>query len=240
MWKRLTVVVVVGLALAASSVGALEKTAMRVTDVEQGDWASPTTCALTYYNYCTGWIWVWGGWQPNDVIGVRFHADNCGFPGEQQYLCTTSELIYTAAPLGYGFTGTIDVWTTDANSCLVGRVAGQPFYFQSGWNVHAWGGMVIPRAFVVTVTFGPGPGIPSRMASDHPAVGPTGPQACGYCYALPRTCRSYYYGTATSPYCPGVSLSDDVCCVEWIWESALVNPNSLQPSSWGNIKALYR
>ncbi len=239
MWKRLTVVIAVGLALAALVATALEKTAVRMTDVERGGWEAATTCSVVYYNYCTGWIWVYSDWSPNDVVGVCY--ETCFGPGwEFSGLNYTWEFVYTGAPPGYGFTGTIDVWNADASCCPGSHQAGQPFYFYSGWNAHEWSGMLINPEFVVTVTFGPGANHPSGMASDHPAPGPTGPQACGFCYPMPRTCRSYYYGTTTSPYCPGISLSDGICCVEWIWDCSLWSENALAESSWGNIKALYR
>ncbi len=237
MIRRLRVVFAVGLILAASSVGALEKTAVRVTDVERGDWGAASTISVVYYNFCTGWMWVWAGWSPNDVIGVCY--TNPYRPPGDTVVSTTWELVYTTAPAGYGFTGIIDVWEGDSNCCAVGHMAGQPFYFYGTWNGHGWG-IPAPEIFLVTVTFGPVPGIPSGMASDHPAAGPTGPPACGYCYPTPRTCHSYYYGTVTSPYCPGVTLSDGTCCVEWIWDAAVSGPCNVTESSWGNIKALYR
>jgi hypothetical protein len=237
MHKPCLVVLVVAAVLAASVAGALEKAAVRATDVERGDWDVSYTITVAYYNYCTGWIWLWAGWSPNDVIGVCY---TCPLPEWDCAACVTRVLVYTAAPPGYGFTGSVDLWDTDSGCCPVSYIVGQPFYFYSGWNTHAWGWTELGQKVVMTVTFGPAPGTPSRMASDHPAHGPTGPQACGFCYSIPRTCHSYYFGTATSPYCPGVSMSDGICCVEWVWEFGFCNPIDLQPSSWGNIKALYR
>jgi hypothetical protein len=223
----------------ASASFALEKTAMRVSDVERENWGAATTCTVAYYNFCTGWIWVWGGWSPNDVIGVCYDCC-CTNVNGRTGVSTTWELVYTAAPPGYGFTGLIELWCVDANCGLCLPWAGQPFYFTSGWNGHVWGGIEICCPFAVTVTFGPGLAMPSRVASDHPAVGPTGPQACGWCYPNPRTCHSYYYGTATSPLIPGTSLTDGICCVEWIWDVALVCDVGVEESSWAAIKSLYR
>jgi hypothetical protein len=222
--------------LVASASFALEKTAMRATDIERSDqWNAQTTCSVGYYNYCTGWIWVWGGWSPFDIIGVCYNS--CCDPGDITALMTTWELVYTAAPAGYNFTGMIEV--RPACDACIPPIAGQPFYFYSGWNGHAWG-VPVPNSFLVTVTMGPGPALPSRFASDHPAAGPTGPQACGYCYPMPRTCHSFYYGTAASPFCPGTSLTDGICCVEFVWDCALTCDIAVEQESWSNIKALYR
>jgi hypothetical protein len=223
--------------LVASASFALEKTAVRATNVERpGTWNAQTTCSVAYYNFCTGWLWVWSGWSPYDVVGVCYNT--CCDPGETSVLMTTWERVWTGAPTGYGFTGVIEV----RNGCdyCVSPLAGQPFYFYTGWNGHAWG-FPVADPFLVTVEFGPTPGAPTRIASDHPAIGPTGPQACGYCYPMPRTCHSFYYGTSTSPLCPGTSLTDGVCCVEWYWDCALVcEPVGVEQQSWTNIKALYK
>lgn len=222
--------------LVASASFALEKTAVRATDVERLDnWSAATTCTVAYYNTCTGWIWVWGGWSPNDMVGVCYNT--CCDAGDASAVSTTWELVYTAAPAGYGFTGVIELLPACGPAV---PIAGAPFYFYSGWNGHAWG-MAVPDPFMVRVTAGPGPALPSRFASDHPAAGPTGPQACGYCYPSPRTCHSYYLGTATSPYAAGVSLTDGICCIEWYWDVAMTcDPIAVEDASWANIKALYK
>jgi len=60
----------------APSSNALEKTAARLTD--RGEWSAASTgtvvpcVALSYFNTCTGWVWVWGGWNPGDRMGVVF------------------------------------------------------------------------------------------------------------------------------------------------------------------------
>lgn len=239
MRKRPVVLIVVGLALAGSPGAALEKTAVPATEIERAEWDAFGTCTVSYYNFCTGWIWAWEGWGPQDVVGV--YCDRCcqstGVFGGAN-LVRSWVRVYTGAPVGYGFTGSIDVWIADANRCPATHLVGHPFYFANGWNAHSWCVWII-TPFVVTVTCGPAPGLDSRLASDHPARGPTGPQACGLCYPE-RVCRSYYYGTSMSPLCPGSSLSDGVCCVEWVWDVEMDCYSSVELLSWGNVKALYR
>jgi hypothetical protein len=227
--------------LASASI-ALKKTAVRATDIERAEgWNVQTECTVAYCNYCTGWMWAWSGWGPNEIIGVCYDCC-CTNPDSTARLNITWELVRSTAPAGYGFTGIIEVWdpvNTVIDCCPVVPLAGAPFHFRSGWNGHYWG-MAVPCLFVVTVTFGPGLGTPSAMLSDRPAGGPTGPQACGYCYPHVRTCHSFYYGTPMSPLCPGSSLTDGVCCAEWVWDVWLFCDVAVKDDSWGNIKALYR
>jgi hypothetical protein len=222
--------------LVASSSFALEKTAVRATDIERADsWSAATTCSVAYYNYCTGWIWVWSGWSPTDMLGVCFNPC-CRNPNGLAGLQATWEYIWTGAPAGYGFTGTIEILPECTPSV---PIAGAPFYFYSGWNGHVWG-VQVPDPFMVRVTLGPTPASPMTIMTDHPAVGPTGPQACGYCYPNPRTCHSYYLGTSGSPYAAGVSMSDGICCVELVWDAQFSCNVAVEDASWANIKALYK
>jgi hypothetical protein len=227
----------------ASASFGLEKTPVRIGDLDRAnDWDVATVCQVAYYNYCTGWIWVWGGWSPYEVVGVCY--ETC-CPAEAQ-LRNTGVLVYTAAPPGRGFTGTIDIWAADANCCPWSSLASDLFLPYSGWNSHDWGDIVVPPSFVVTVTMA-GHGLPSRFASDRPAGGPTGPPACGTCYQLHRLTHSYYFGLSNAMLCPGETMDDGVCDVEWIWDVALSCESSVgagewfgQRSSWAAVKELYR
>jgi hypothetical protein len=51
---------------------------------------------------------------------------------------------------------------------------------------------------------------------------------------------SYYYGTATSPLCPGASLTDGIGAVEWLWDCILDCVTPVETKSWGRVKNLYR
>ena len=97
---------------------------------------------------------------------------------------------------------------------------------------------------VVTYTNGP---FPSNhgIATDHPAAGPTGPQACGLCFPSTRSTHTFLYGTPASPLCPGEPLNDGVCDAEllgWSVTYACVHdgPDAVEQASWGAIKNLYR
>jgi hypothetical protein len=220
----------------ATSGLALEKTAARLSDdTRPGDWNAGTTCSVGYYNTCTGWVWVWSGWGPGDRLGVCF--DNCC--GAQATVVSNFTYVWTAAPSGYGFTGTISAGHADPNCCPTLPQQSQTFLPISGWNQYLWNA-VIKETFVVAVTLGPASGSPMAFSTDHPAAGPTGPQACGSCYPLTRANHSYYYGTAASPLCPGSALNDGVCDSQLMWDAQIACVVSVEESSFGSIKNLYR
>jgi hypothetical protein len=233
----LTAFVLAATLVFATSGLALEKVAARVDDSRLDDWNAGTSCSIAYYNYCTGWVWIWSGWSSGDKVGVGF--DSC-CPGDAT-LNLHYMYVWTASPPGYGFTGTIEVTDTDDLFCKGVPLMQQTFLPVSGWNTYLWGVQVTDK-FLVQFTTGisafPNP---LAVSTDHPAAGPTGPQACGFCYPTTRPNRSFYLGTATSPLCPGSPLNDGVCDAQLLWGAALTcKPISVEEESWGKIKSLYR
>ncbi|GJM43897.1 MAG: hypothetical protein DHS20C21_07390 [Gemmatimonadota bacterium] len=219
---------------------ALEKAELPMTDDRGwGGWDAGTTCSVSYYNDCTGWLWVWDGWEDRDVLGITY--DPCC---EGAVLEATSTYFWTGAHPGYGFTGTIEVSTADSDGCPMTLLAQTPFLPLSGATLHNWG-VTVPGPVVVTITLGNTRGDPSYrpgIPSDHPAAGPTGPAACGFCYPTDRVTHSFYYGNnGTGRSCPGQPLFDGVCNAEWLmWSASFTCPVSIEGSSWGAIKNLYR
>jgi hypothetical protein len=220
---------------------ALEKRSAQLTNDDRADvWRGASSCSLVYYNTCTGWIWIWSGWTPNDRIGVAF--DSCCPANHSTGVGVTWVYFYTAAPTGYGFTGTIDVFDADANSCPTGvSLASQPFLPQSLWNSFDFGGVSVPDGtFALAATFGAGAANPAAITTDHPDAGPTGGQACGTCYPLDRVNHSFYWGTPASPICPGSPLNDGVCDAQFIWDVQVACTVAVEQSTWGGVKNLYR
>lgn len=217
---------------------ALEKTAARMTDdTRTHDWDAGATCTVVYYNICTGWVWVWSGWEPEDGFGVCF--ENCCAPN-QPLVTSTWIFVWQSAPSGYGFTGVISVTDTDADCCPTNVLDSQLFFGVSGWNEYLWNAQVNGSEFIVEIRHSDHLGNPFAYASDHPAAGPTGPPACGTCYPTTRTGHSYYWGTAASPLCPGSLLDDGVCAAEFLWDAQLSCLVSVDEGSWGAVKNLYR
>jgi len=234
------VVAVVGL---SSPTWALEKTAARLTDGFDG-WRSAGTsssCLVVYYNTCQGWVWIWGGWAPEDQVGVCFSA--CCPTGLGADVDTSYVHFWTGAPSGYGYTGTVGVYNVDENCCPTGPAIAtpQPLLPLSGWNGIGFSPEVrVATEFAVMFTFGAGVGTPLTVTSDHPDAGPTGPAACGTCYPTSRVNHSYYWGTTSSPLCPGSGFNDGVCDAQFLWDVSMHCVTSVEQSSWGSLKNLYR
>jgi hypothetical protein len=242
MRKFFTTALVLAAVMSLATTGlALEKTAARIDDSRADFWSQDYTCSVAYYNFCTGWIWCWSGWSPNDMFGTCFTT--CCNPalGETTTLTASWAYACTGSPTGYGFTGAMEVWGTDGACCPTAPLFSQPLLVASGWNGLGWG-VSVPDQFIMMYVCSPATGDPFAMATDHPAAGPTGPQACGYCYPSPRTTFSFYYGTPTTILCPGSPLDDGICYAELVFDVALdcIEGVSVEDSSWGTIKGLYR
>lgn len=248
---RLAVIFVIAL-LVASPALSLEKALARVADrSEQGTWEVGTSCIVSYYNTCTGWIWVWGSnvfpdptpWNHGDVLGIIYEPC-CG----TAILEATTTYHWTGADQpGYGFTGTIEVSTADASGCPDVLLAQQPYLPLTGPNMHVWG-VPVAGSVVLTVTLAStmGAQVDVSVATDHPSAGPTGPPALGFCYPSPRTPHSFYYGNnVTGRNCPGSPLFDAAGNAEFVnWSAAFSCAVSvaegMEFKSWGRVKSLYR
>jgi hypothetical protein len=221
------------------SVLALEKRSARMSDLAS-DWSAGVTCSIQYWNTCTGWVWIWSDWPPQALIGVAYE----GCLGYLSTVNSSAVYVWTAAPSGYGFTGTIAVGYADANGCLANVHDSHPFLPHEGWNTYTWHPLWLNSPsnedFIVRVALGPGEGNPIAFPTDHPAAGPTGPTSCGVCYPSDRPAHSFSWGTAGSPLCPGSPLSDDVCTAELLMSATVAGQISVEGTSWGSLKSLYR
>jgi hypothetical protein len=229
--------------MVASTSVALERRSVKAEDLSRDDgWRDVTTCSIVYHNTCTGWIWVWSGWQADEVLGMTF--DSC-CPGGAATAVDIAWLYWaTGSPGGYGFTGTIDLSDADnSTGCPTGSPLQSQFFLPlDGWNQVLFGAQTVPDdTFVLTYTTGSGPlPNPMQVATDHPAVGPSGPQACGTCYPTTRANHSFFFGTVAAPLCPGSVYSDGICDAQLIWDIQLTCTTSVDPSSWSSLKGLYR
>ena len=228
---------------------ALEKRSVAIDGVDLDSWNAGISCRLQYYNICTGWVWCWSGFGEGSKIGQVFDSSVCGPPGEISVLLQSIHFLCSGAPSGYGFTGTIAVYSVDANNCPVGApIVSQPYlpaYVTFPFSTVAWGGVPIPNKFAIVVTTSDDLGIsnPAQFGTDHPAAGPTGPVACGTCFPANRPIRSYSYGSVDSPICPGSLFNDGICNAELFWIADVIyifDDISVESKSWGAIKGLYR
>jgi len=231
----------------ASTSFALEKRSVAINELGGDTWRMGGYCQVQYFNICTGWVWCWSGFGPGGKIGQVFNS--CAPPGESFELLQSAHFLCTGAPANYGFTGTIAVHAVDANNCPVGApIASHPYlpaYLVFPFSVIYWGGVSCPSKFAIVITTAEDLQIasPAAFGTDHPANGPTGPIACGTCFPANRPTRSFYYGNDYTPLCPGQEFNDGICNAELFWIADIFyifDPVSVQSSSWGKIKSLYR
>ncbi|MBZ0269256.1 hypothetical protein K8I85_13965 [bacterium] len=241
---RWVLLVAVTVALVSPSIGlGLERTSVAVQNDGDDLWRGGTSCSVSYWNTCTGWLWVWDGWSPQDMMGVTF--ETCCGNQESSTLESIGIYVYTGSPTGYGFTGTLEAWDADETLCPTGSAI-----WSMSWlpTPATQGPVVIPVGVAipdsnVTVTFtnGTGVGAPVSLVTDHPAAGPTGPQSCGFCYPSTRTIHSFYFGSPSTVLCPGSTLNDGICDSEFWWTAVFsCTPTSVDARSWGTLKNLYR
>jgi len=230
--------------LALSDAGALERKPVRFTERErQQSWRAGCSATIAYYNVCAGWAWAWSGWEPESRIGVSYTStsvcsDNALVFGHWMYLLEGS-------PGGYGYTGSLSIHATDSELCPSGPpIATQVFLPISGWALYSWA--VNRTRVAIVATLGSAENNPVVFASDAPSASlPDGPISCGTCYPTNRITHSFYFGTASSPLCPGSPLNDGTCNAELLWQlvGTLVDdetPVPIRDESWGKIKSLYR
>lgn len=240
---RIVLPVLAAVLFDAGAALALEKAAAALQGREpQDDWAAGASCTISYYNVCNGWVWAWSGWSDGDIVG--FALDPCCDENGSQLLLSTNQNLWWGAFCGpgHGYTGILSIREVDDNGCPGTVLASQPFCPRSGDNVVMWNLPVSgPVMLTAEVYSAYSDGLSLHWATDRPAAGPTGPQACGVCYPIDRVTHSFYFGRADTPLCPGSPFYDGVCNAElYRWSAAFACPTEVRPSTWASIKVLYR
>jgi len=225
----------VAVLVAAAPAFALEKTAARFH--ARAEWSRGIgTYSISYYNACTGWVWVWSGWDAGERLGVVY--ENPCF-GDPEWVTGSRVFVQTGAPSGYGYTGTVEVSVANADGTPGDLLAQQPFLPATGWNELEWFARLRgDLGFTMTATLGPGAKNPAGFVTDHPAAVPGGPPPCGTCYPTTRESHSYVFGSDG-----GTPFHDGTCDAELLFEAAVFCQDlhsPVTPVSWGAIKNLYR
>jgi len=230
----------------AAPAAALQKVEVRADRdlAAANEWSTGATMTISYANTCTGWLWVWSDYDLGDTIGVVFDPGN-----PNATLVSTQAYFWTGAPSGWGYTGTLAVREVIAGSCL-GQTYDSRRFIAPGRTpvIDSWTG-VPPGPVALTYTYGANdvfqdglPGIPT----DHPAAGPTGPQACGLCFPSTRPTHTFFFGSPGSPLCPGSPLNDGACNAELLFwtatyqDAAVSVGEGVAHASWSAVKNLYR
>jgi hypothetical protein len=231
-------IVAIGLPITAM---ALEKEPVRIADIDRPEleeWNRGYTCSVAYYNFCTGWTWVWSGFPAETRLGAHFTAC-CSTSTDSVRVTGLYMYFYTGVPAGYGFTGSFDAWAADSSGCPTApSLASQALPpLGEDWNFIDFGGPVlVPNEFVLTYTLGATEGSPMATLTDSPFTD------LGVCYPGPRVARSAVYGTPGSPECPGSTFWDGAGDAELLMAADLnCEPVvSVEGATWGGVKSLYR
>jgi hypothetical protein len=228
----------------------LERYSARHSDPLPGTEWAPSSCSssVSYFNVCSGWVWVWSGFEPGERIGTIFEVDAEGCE-LGPHLYTSNTYVMIPIPSGYGYTGSQSIYAVDANGCLEEPpLQSQPFApVDTGWQIYVWGTTLpeSPNRFALVIETGPTPDSPLGLVSDRPSGPPGGQPDCGMCYPETRYAYSRQYGTQGAPLCPPTPIVDGVCSAEWLvvlagYFNPVEEPVSLSQKSWSQIKALYR
>jgi hypothetical protein len=234
------------LAMAGSGM-ALErtKTLAQVGDVDRdaAPWGSVDFCTLSYYNYCSGWVYVWSGWSPSDVIGIEIHTAECG-PKALECRTLAAAWIYMVDSYPtYGFTaaGGCARWGDQPGHLGEVTYLEDPHEWYTGWNLVDMANCHIGEdgyTIVHWVNAGPmATYTDARPLNCNPGDGSPP------CMTCPQPWRSWYFGTldyqfSGSPFYAGYYFptGNDLF---WDIIVSCIGPTAVQPSSWGNIKAIY-
>jgi hypothetical protein len=233
----MTAFVLAAMLLVATSGLALEKTMVPMKPNVEHGWDAAASCSVFYANTCTGWLSVWSPFAAGDKVGLIL--DPCCPNGQ---LITTQAYFWTGSPGGYGFTGTIEL-SSNAGGCpgvSYGTFAELPPAV-GGPVINNWVGVPAGSAILTYEVANSIYPDPLTIPTDSPGAGPTGPQACGLCYPSTRQTHSFVFAAAGTPLCPGSTFAD-VCDAELLFWGGLFTgcPVSVEESSWGSVKNLYR
>ena len=198
-------------------------------------------CTLVYYNFCSGWIWIWSGFNAGDEIGVAFDLPaDCGkLPGE--HCCHTGHFWYWryTSP-GYGFTVTYNLYETDAQVCLLGASVGSAVLDPiERWNYTAGLGCVSGDVAALTATFDKGT-LP-YAATDNNASNLNAGPACITDPGTPGLGTSLQWVVAgTTVYCPPAAFADGVGYTDLAMQAYFECGSATEDASWGEIKSLFQ
>jgi hypothetical protein len=224
--------------LLAGPATGLERREISVPAEEPPFARSTSVVRLSYFNVCTGAGWAWRGAPPMATYGVHFEDAT---PYDDVVLKT--HLLYAAgAPSGYGFTGVAWLMSGFDPTCPGQALRTVLFTPRQGWNTLEWNGETgVPvEDFWVLVRHGPGFGNPAEIVTERGAGADGG---CGVCYQPSRPVHSFQLGALPYIVCPGAPWFDQSpCFLELAWSSDIRtgDPVSIESTSWGRLKSLYR
>ncbi len=202
------------------------------------------SCTLVYYNFCSGWIWIYSGFNAGDQMSVQYDLPtDCGkLPGEA--CCHTGHFWYWRyTQPGYGFSVTYDLYNTDASGCLVGGSLGSATIDPTErWNYT--GGLGCATSDVVALAATMDVGTLPYAVTDHNVaqMNAMGPLGCLFDTGTPGNGTSlfHYDGLGGTTYCPPQAFGDAIGYVDFTAIAYFTCDTATEDASWGEIKSLFQ
>jgi hypothetical protein len=202
-------------------------------------WAATVYCTLTYYNYWGGWIYVWSGWSPSDVIGLEYDLADCP-PASDECTAIAGMWMYLLdAYPSYGFTAAVHLYRAGDQAGHLGAPIywGEPQEWYDVWNLVIF--LELYHAVILALHFeNPGTLAVTTEATADMCLPPSGDPPCLSC---PQPAYSYYYGSAaTGNFSGSTFLSANPNDLLFDAIIACVGPTAVEPSTWGGVKTMYK
>ncbi|MFH1279563.1 MAG: hypothetical protein ABIK65_14435 [Candidatus Eisenbacteria bacterium] len=198
-----------------------------------GDGGATGLCSVVYYDYCSGWIWVYFAGY-NDVRGVVFDLPaDCGKEPGAECVNTHFWWYWRFTNPNRSFVN-YRVYEVDSSNCVVGEPLYELLHFSpwERWNYHeGFGSFTADRIAIVAEMDGG-----ACMASDNNLKN----QAAG-CGEIPLVARSFRYVEDGASLCPPIPIEDPLGPVDLMVEAGFdCQTTSTESASWGSIKGLFR
>lgn len=206
--------------------------AMQEPVIGHGSGGATGFCSVAYYDYCSGWIWVYSAsYYTGSGIVFDLPADCGKEPGAE---CVNTHFWwYWRFTLPNRTFVDYRVYEVDSSNCLVGEPLYELLNFSpwERWNHHeGFGAFTADRIAIVAGTDGP------RMASDNNLAN----QAAG-CGEIPAFPRGFRFEEDGGALCPPAPMADPLGPVDLLVEAGFdCQTTSIEPSSWGAVKGLFR
>lgn len=192
-------------------------------------------CSLAYYDYCSGWIWLYYS-GPGYWNGVVYDLpEECGKPpGAPCY--NTHFWWYWRYTMFNRQWVNYQVYEVDSTNCLVGEPLLEVNHFSplERWNYHSgFGSSTADKVGFIAQAYNYGA---PMMASDHNVWN----QSVG-CGTIPTVYRSYRFIEDDLVLCPPVPFEDPLGPVNILMDAGFdCQTTGIEPASWGGVKNLFR
>ncbi len=203
--------------------------------------AGAGSCSIIYYNFCSQWIHIIGGFADEEEAGVIFDLVNdCGKLQGEHCVNTRSFWYWRFTVPTRAFNVSYKLFEVDANGCKVGPPLGTLANQDPAERWNLLPGLGSTTGDRVVLIGSPDNGTLPRFATDNNeanAVG--GPNCAGIGPGIGSSV--FYGGPLTTLYCPPLEFTDDLGPTNLIVDAKFVCASSAtENSSWGDVKSLFR